>query len=315
MKSFQKIALVFLMVIVLFLSAPLNAFDKTPGELKEFGFAPNIYRNLSDSVVSIITFGSGYGWDIVGHDSRGKSIYDSFEGFFSQQGSGVTIKAPNGGIYILTNWHVVVPHELTISLGPSSSLITPCLKIKYQVIYILQTFTASAPPGVRCELVWSDQETDIAILKPTKNEFLKPIPYEIIEFEMMGGLEKDDAITVVTGYRDPNEKEFPLMNIFPERKWWYEARQGKVLSVEPMPFNQDALPWFSPNDVTTDVKIYPGDSGSPVFIYINGKPYLFGLIKALSYNFDEYEGIKDFRSYFTRITDIVLRYLSTPGLD
>jgi S1-C subfamily serine protease len=286
-------------------------FDKTPGKLDKFGLAPDRYVDLSESVVSVVTRGTGLGRTF--NDDGSKWI--AAQGVFGQQGSGVVVRGADGNLYILTNAHVVTPEAIEIFLSNSTSLITPILKVTHQITVV---GSWNEPFRIECKIVWISQEDDIAILTPLYSQvLLKPIPYDVVSFLDLPGYAVGDAIVVVTGYRDKDpSKEFWPLGIVPEREWYYEARYGKIISCSPKTFKIEALPWFNPGDVTTDIKIYPGDSGSPVFAFVNGKPILIGLMRAYSLDIDEYTyEVRGFYSYFTRINDVVLRYLTTSGLD
>lgn len=296
------------------MALPVLAFDQKPGSFDAFRFAPDKYIDLSDSVVAVTTFGTGLGMlpDVV---VKGKQTYKAYQGFFTQQGSGAVIEAPNGNIYILTVAHVLIPNTLQITTGTYSTVNTFCLKVLTQWVYVGSWTEATR---IKCEIVYISVETDTVILKPMyTNAYLKPIPYNMVGFGMQRYLHEGDSVAVVTGYRDKDpKKEFPLLGEFPAREWYYEARYGKVIAPNPKTFDTKQLPWFNINDITTDVKIYPGDSGSPMFIFIDGKPILVGLARAVSHNYDPFTyECMGYYSYFTYLDEVVLRYLHTKGID
>jgi S1-C subfamily serine protease len=174
-------------------------------------------------------------------------------------------------------------------------------KILSKIITIGQCTSLGSVPA---EVVYVDEERDICILKVAGNwpAFVDPgYKPEWTRGPFGDELYPGMAIGTIVAIRDDSGDKTP----------WFEVRYGTIVSTGvklPGTIGSDALPWFSLNDVTTDLVIYPGDSGSPVFAWIDGQPVVIGVARAAAGYIDPWTGMTYYYSYFTRI-DIVIPFV------
>lgn len=285
--------------LILFLCSVCFSFDKVHGSLDKFGFRDDDKLDLSNSIVFIYVFGVGMG--IIQYDGKILTV----QGYFSQEGSGVVVRSPGGELLILTNYHVINPDSVTIYTNPFTSVVTQNLK----TLGIMITAGSAHSHYIMCKVAWFDALGDIAILKPiAPNIILKPIPYDIAIEGQFSKLEKGDAVSIVTSARRPGASFIPELGMYPERMWYYEIRHGKVINVMPTGLPDRTLLSLRPNHVQTDLVVYPGDSGSPVFVYHDGKPYLYGLVGAFLLREDSTGKLVLAYSFFVRL-NTAIRYL------
>lgn len=311
LKTLLAAALVFL------LSVLALAYDKDPAPFKEFpetlppdyqSYVPeNKYINMETSITKIVVIGTAEGLypDLT---NTKNVVFLRGVGVFEQEGSGFYV----GNGYFVTNAHVVIPSAVTIQISKHGSWIVIPAKILTLQITIGQNTKLGSCPG---ELVWTDYERDLALVKVIGNwPALKAL-----EYTLGWTLSNGDTIypgmavaTIVAIREDPkngNLSKTPFL----------EVRYGTVIdthAVIPGPLGRGhdmevRLPWFSINDVTTTIHIYPGDSGSPIFGFVDGTPVIIGVARAVvNYWIYEFEGDRlvlnsYFSSYFTRIDRII----------
>lgn len=259
-------------VVFLFLVGSSIAFDKTAGKFPEFeGWVKGAESTpvLSDGWVDVTIIGHAEGlyWD---WDAKTSTVFvRRGTGLFAQSGSGFHI----GGGYIITNAHVIKPHRLTIQLTPGvyiNTIIDKVTNIDYMIgSEVLGKNQAS--------LVWINEEQDLALLwvNLKVTPYLKDYGYRTTwTWGEEGSLiQEGDVVATVVKVRDVNGSKL----------WHYEIRYGKVIAPKPVlppDLPSDFLPWFSLYDFTIDIVLYPGDSGSPIFAFDNGKPVIIGLGRA-----------------------------------
>ena len=267
--------IIFLILAIIFCSFSLALpFDKEPSKFPEY-FPPEEiaqgaqYFDLQNTFVNVYCLGTGEGIPI---DDPFKMV----AGSFAQMGSGIYL---NKG-YILTNAHVVRPSIVELQITNFYYNIVRIQKITSQLIIVGgRLFEGNVPSTIE----WIDEEADIAILK-VRGIWLpaKPLKYPIVrtvEYTPWGNynyLQEGDALAMITQARDDESGN---------KLWYFEVREGNVINTHPeLPpspeFEDWFVSWFSPNDVTMSVLLYPGDSGTPVFAFDNGKPVLVGLARA-----------------------------------
>lgn len=281
--NFKKALVAAAMCLMLVLPAiGVWAYDKVPQKFGEFN---QEYTDLSTTHPEILVIGNGIG---IYFDTA-TSKWVTAMGTFGMGGSGTVFKVGNT-YYILTAAHVVNPDTVTIQETTYSSITCKCIKVTDIIIHVGPGIGA-----VSASVHWIDIEHDLAILKlngtwpaafSTRYE-LKPTE------NLYGGdlLQKGDSVAVIVQIRDESGNKTP----------WYEVRYGKVIDIRPVvpEYNEGILPWFNMWDVTTDVKIYPGDSGSAVFAFKNGEPIIIGVARAAY--LDQYG---EYMAYFSR-TDLI----------
>lgn len=238
------------------LVGPALAYDKKVPE-------PNpISIEFADhySYPIVTAMGTAYGLTVT----RSGKYFEYREGWWAQQGSGVVV-APG---YVLTNYHIVNPDVIELAESSIGSRLTDVIArtsrtvtlIDYKDTHILAT------------VLYEDQESDIAVLRFDEKKFwwMKSIAYDVIyqpEFIVTG-----DAVCAVLHQRDENGR----------LAWGLRIRTGTVMLPEPTAQNNRAHAFLSPFDITLNMAIEPGDSGSPLFAFRDGKPYLIGLMRAYS---------------------------------
>ena len=292
-------------VLVVLFSLPVLAYDIQPGNFKEFGGTNGedyysrhrnpTYIDVSTSITQVTCWGTAEGFypDL---DKDGNLVAKRASGIYGQEGSGFYM----GNGYWVTNFHVINPDSVRIQVSRSVTYITSPIKILSRTITIGQN---TGLGSVQAELVWSDQELDLAVLQVVGNwaAFIDP-GYRPGWTRQMGEdmLYPGVSVAVIVAMRNDDG----------DKIWTFEVRYGQIVegrAVLPGELPDDILPWFSLNDVTMTTMIYPGDSGSPVFAFINGKPVIIGVARALASYYDWTEGTIYYYSYFTRI-DFATRF-------
>ena len=276
---------------LVFLISPIVVlpFDAQRGELKEFfQKGPDDYVNLECSVFNITVIGTAEGFVPI-YDSHSNAVYAKRAiGVFGQQGSGMHV----GKGYVVTAAHVVCPKQVKIQVSESLYYIVPATKVMTITIFLGNGSLGNA----LAEVIYVDEEYDLALLKVVGIwPALKDLGYRPgLTWQEGDLIHEGDAVAVIVQKRDDSGEKLG---------WQYEVRYGKVLAPKPIlppGVTPDVLPWFHLMDVTMDTVIYPGDSGSPVFAWVNGQPVLIGIARAAALGQDS-EGNSVIYSYFSRI--------------
>lgn len=300
----KKIISLFVFIAMIFIgSVCAHSFDKEPGSIT-VGEEPEF------SYVKITTIGSAEGLKPVLPCLYGVcEKWKKSEGSFLLRGVGFVIK--NG--YIITAAHVVHPTRIAVNMDKYGRYIDNPIKILHRSIIITKdTEIDQIKYGTYAKIYYLDIAHDIAILKFKPNNIYEPVPYELAEtkFSRRGGwggnyslLRPGDSIAMITRCRD---KSGDLAAEF-------EVRYGKIISegIEGLP--KDKMPAFSMNDFTTDITIYPGDSGSAIFAFLVGEPVIVGVVIAtnnIPSPLGDIPSKEGFRSYATRI-DFVKKILES----
>lgn len=297
-----------IVISVLLLFSGALAFDRSPGNFKEFGqtngedyygrHRPMSYVDVSTSFTKVTILGTAEAY-YPDYDARGNLVARKATGVFGQEGSGWYL----GNGYWVTNYHVITPEQVVIQVSKNITFVTSPIKIVQMTITIGQNTILGSVPAT---IVWSDQEQDLALLKVEGNwPAFKDPGYRMVGTGSYGSdlLYPGMSIATIVAIRqDPDNGDI-------SKTPWFEVRYGHIVDTKPrLPGDlpPELLPWFSLNDVTTDIVIYPGDSGSPVFGFINGIPVYIGAFRAAAGYVDE-QGIVHYYSYFTR-TDFLIRF-------
>ena len=262
----------FILFFILFFTFPVFPFDKEAGKFIEFS-EPDKYVDLSTSIVDVSIVGKATG--IYTEWIKGKAVNKKYIGSFGQSGVGFIL-----GDYIITAYHVVVPTLVSIQIDKSIFLITKIVEIKESTIHIGKYLGEG---GTKATIYHLDQASDLAILKFDKSWIpAKSLPYfstSTIEYDKYyirtDKVEKGDIVaTIVRARTEDGSKD-----------WFYEVRYGKVIANKPIhpTGDPDKLSWFAPTDITLDLTIYPGDSGSPLFAFVNGEPVIIGVVRAIGW--------------------------------
>lgn len=306
-------------VLITIFALPVFAFDTTPAPFKEFPttFPPDYqnyesgyyYVDVSTSVTKLIIIGAAEGLLPKWIDGKVEAV--RAVGVFEQEGSCFYVGSHGNQHLFITNAHVVHPSFVAIQESKNVTYITKPFKILSLQIYIGQNTGLGSVPA---ELIYYDETNDIAIVKVIGNwNALTDLGYRPV-WTLSGGedlLFKGMPIAIMVAIR-----ENPEYGHF-DKTSWFEVRYGTILETKPiLPGASpkiDSLPWFSLNDVTMNIPIYSGDSGSPVFGFINGQPVIIGIARAAAWDCETYydEGTQMwvtpciYYTYFTRIDSIV----------
>lgn len=243
-----------LILAMLLVASPLGAYDRNKPE------APELFHNGIFTYVRIQVIGTAMG--MVYDDGWKKR-----ETVFHQAGSGCVVK--DG--YILTAAHVLIPDKV---MTPSSRYVThqsEPIKVINRMILI---YNFSNTPML-AKIHYINEVLDTAILKYEPIGVLEPLNYDIeyCQNEILKG-------DVVFSYLHKRNKDGSM-------SYELEPRYGFVLSREPTLPDNGSTAWFNPYDITLYMNIQPGDSGSPLFAFRDGKPVLIGIIRAMYDNGDE----------------------------
>lgn len=309
MKCKKLLAMVIGLIILI---SPIAVwpFDRQAGSLRGFEYwasGPDYQEyesqpaiDVSGSFTKCLVIGTAEGF-YADFDKEDNLISRRAVGVYGQEGS--TFYVGNG--YFVTNTHVIEPAMITIEITNTFSVITYPVKIISRVIMVGQgTGLGSAP----AELIYVDEERDIAIIRVIGNwpAFIDPGYRPEFTRDYSGDkLFPGMPVAVIVAVRNAPE----LGDI--DKTPWFEVRYGTIVAgnvVLPEGLPAEILPWFSMNDVTMTTIIYPGDSGSPVFAWIEGKPVIIGVARAAGGVRDFETGELHYFSYFTRI-DIVVPFV------
>jgi len=284
----KKLLAVVIGLIILISPMAVWPFDAQRGELKEFfQKGPDDYVNLETSVFNITVVYSAEGFVPTWDNHSGAYYGKRAVGVGVQQGSGMHV----GKGYIVTAAHVVTPWVVQIQVSESYYYVVPITKV-----LTLNIFLGNGSLGnALAEVIFIDEKHDLALLKVVGTwPALKDLGYRPSQTWIQGDLiHEGDAVCVLVQIRDDQG----------EKTGGYEVRYGKVLAPKPIlppGLEPHVLAWFNTLDVTMDTLIYPGDSGSPVFAWINGQPVLIGIARAAAWSYDA-EGNEIIYSYFSRI--------------
>jgi hypothetical protein len=283
-----------IITVFLFLVGSSIAYDKAPGQFKEFS-NPDIAALLEQSIVPIIVTGSAIG-TVPTFTSGTHNIEWKFtEGTFAQAGTGYVI-----GNYIITAAHVVVPEHMMIQTGDHSFWGTWVVQVKSIRITIGRLFEG----GVTASIFYINQGDDLAILKfdvpwlvaqPLGYKLANSWGYEQIspdKTSKVSYLNTGDAVAVIVKKRLPDGSQ----------DWIYEVRYGKVITNYPScPIIEGFITGISDNDFVMDIPVLPGDSGAPVFAFKDGVPIVVGIVRGFVTN-----STNEFVSYATKV-DFVKR--------
>jgi len=217
------------------------------------------------SYVRIKTYGTALGiyWDNRSWEWKIR------QGTFKQVGSGFVVK--NG--YILTAAHVVIPKMAKVVGGKYQTDQRTLFKVLKQIILV---YGFSSTPFV-ATIHHINHELDTAILRcDDGKDILQPLPYPIeYAYDVMFDANKintDDVVCTVVHNRD--EEGGLSMNVHLE--------YGYVIKPEPTGESNSDIAWLNPLDITLGLKVIPGDSGSPLFAFNQGKPVIIGIVRAAS---------------------------------
>lgn len=267
----RKLIILLISATVLFSTAAL-AFDDKPSKID----ISDMYSTCSYVVVN--TYGTAIGVAKAVNMKLDMPTISTIKRKtnFLLRGVGFVIKEG----YIITAAHVVHPATVR-TIGDHSSITTetPIKVLSKHISISPEPDLERMFPGIPVELYHLDITRDIAILKYDKDAYdlLKPIPFKMVYTKGMEAGIKYDALTtgmaVATVVRERDEDE----------KWEYslEVRNAKLIS--------NKLPRVAlhhvmlPTDFLVDILVYHGDSGSPVFAFICGKPVIIGVIRASNF--------------------------------
>lgn len=246
-------------IVFVFIAGFGNAYDQVKPE--DTVIATDF--NSTFSYVKVVSYGlaTGLAW----FSEKGR--YQLKQGHFWQEGSGVIVAAG----YVLTAAHVIKPNIIRVAESSCATRITDVISVDYRVVNILDYKNAHIPATI----FYENEHTDLAVLKYNfrKNRWLRPIPYPL-EFKGVSptfeALKTGDVVCAVVHERDSDGEIDGDVKL----SW------GTVLHPGPHGPSDIFVAWLSPWDITLDVIIQGGDSGSPLFAFRDGKPILIGIMRA-----------------------------------
>ena len=191
--------------------------------------------------------------------------WNTKETLFEQIGSGFVVKEG----FVITVAHVIVPDNVSTIIDRYGVHNTEPLRVLNTLILI---YHFSDNPII-AKLHYINRELDIAILKYEPSGILEPTPYgmEYCGYE----LKANDVVFSFLHKRDENDEILEDV----------ELVYGKVLSPRPTTSTMGSeLAWFNLYDMTLDMKVRGGDSGSPLFAFRDGVPVFIGIIRAMRHD-------------------------------
>lgn len=258
------------------------AFDKQMGKLDfpESGYS----EAIAQAHVSISVQGTGYGLVPVWNEKDERIEYEWGLGTFESGGSGFVTR----GNYVVTAAHVVLPKRVLLQTGTSVYYNVLLRSVATKEISVANWGTQGPP----LEVIYIDEEMDVALLKfkhpriPFKEspieiaQTFSVLPVGFFGTMFIDRIEPGDAICTIVHKRNEETAEL---------EWTYEIRTGKVRAPNPMTGEgqQQYLPFLCMNDFTMDLEILPGDSGSPIIAFAEGKPIIIGIARARILRGDE----------------------------
>ena len=274
----MKMKLLLCVLIVVFMY-PVNSssFDKEENYIPGlFGYSENTWKSI---IVELYTSGiaSGYAPD------KNSSAFVLRDGEFAMTASGIVMQGLSKKNYIIT-----VSHSFT----PTHIRVDDC----YTEVRKIQSRTIRVSGADEANILWKEEKIDLALLTTfDRNEFLKPSPFNATYTCVSGNedytLKPGDAVASIVGSRNKDGKRVSGL----------EIKRGKIISVEDLLKNNIVTEFFSELDVVTNIDVWPGDSGSPVFAFRKGVPFLVGIMRAVIRKRD-----KELQaSYFVRIDPLI----------
>lgn len=274
------------MAVVLSLSVIGLSFDIERPDMKDY----EREFKQSNTFVLVDALGTAYGW--VPRSSTGN--YYLKKAFWEQTGSG-TVIAPG---YVLTAAHVIYPHVITLSQAPWVSYMTDTFRLINRTVMI--TGTNSVP--TIATVIYEDLNADLALLhyEHKDNPWFVPVPCGFEDSNNPDEVMKQgDVLFAVTHTRSEDECNHGDMEHTLRWDW------GTVVDPGPdAPYNA-SIAWLSPLDITMDMRIINGDSGSALFAFKGGKPVLIGVVRATFW-----DGIT-YYSYAAGLDYNILKFLIT----
>ena len=250
-----------MLLLVFFLTGKCYSYDKDKSKLS-FDIGNTAYYTY----VTVRTLGIATAMypDI----SCSPPVWRAKKAFFQLDGSGSVIAKD----YVLTAAHVVKPQKVQVQDTGVSCFRTRPFNIVSRMILIFDY--RDEPTLAKIKMI--DTNRDIAILHCQPNNFLIPFTSSIYPYKSI--LESGDIVAIPVHVRDENGEMTEEITV----------RWGTIISSRPVTEDNDFLPWFSLWDFTLDVPVLGGDSGSPVFAFYEGEPFLIGVARAGSIDLATY---------------------------
>jgi hypothetical protein len=228
-------------------------------DLSEVDEISTLFADINARYVRVRVIGTAVGYAYNANHTK----YIQKEGVFTQQGSG-TVIAPGS---ILTCAHVVVPQGIEIAEGHSSTRVGRVIKVTSTIV-LLYDYKDTPVIGT---IGYVDVASDLAIVhyNHKENSWFNPI-----EIPMEFGVEdlyENTLVCAVLHKRDA----------FGSMESDVHIRYGKIKYAYPYAPNPRIVAWLNPLDITMDLFVEGGDSGSALYAFRNGKPVLIGVVRAM----------------------------------
>jgi hypothetical protein len=244
-------------VLFLMISISSFAFDSEVDHAKFESLFPT--HKTCSTFVQIKTYGTAEGM-YQNYELPG-SPWMKAEGTYELKGSG-TVVAPG---FIYTAEHVVNPSSVSITTSPYSTWITQPTKITSRLISIEGCVGSTIVGWVYQE----DEESDVALVRYVPRGILEPLQVEPMMWRDL--VFEDNVVAAVLHERYDDGS----MSSRTEIKWG--TVRSKIVDV----MDETVAPWFSLHDITVNLPIQGGDSGSLLFVFQLGKPYYVGILRAI----------------------------------
>lgn len=263
----KKVMISVVALSMLSVGTPALAYDKAKfdesGNLITDAYNIPVPEDIDDSYVLVKTRGVAEGeYERLTPDFERTGEMIKTDGVFVIQGAGTVIKPG----YVITAAHVVVPSEVWVGVGQER--VVPLQNIKIYMRFVMLLDKRDDPVAVG----WVhavDLEHDIAIVRyvPTPDSPLKPIPFE---WGTKADTERGDAIAFIQHLRVPIEGcDQPLVLDISGGE--FVEQDGYIATVIGYDvWKKDSFGAYLPG--------IPGDSGSLVYAFKDGKPIVVGVL-------------------------------------
>jgi hypothetical protein len=270
------------------------AFDAEPGN-------PIELKDPQLTYICITTTGEaeGYYFD----NDKDKTVKK--RGGFRLRGSGVVL--PRG--YILTAAHVTEPVQVTLKKNDWHQHVAKATRCISKQIWITTgpSMDDDFEEPIPAKIVYIDVNSDVAILSyDHKNyDYLIPCPYKVewtLEYSYYGPINRiniSNPVAVVAYKRGDDDNRLPRE---------FGIRNGRIIDNEVISRFPDVKASIPGDAYTIEMEIHWGDSGLPLFAWIDKKPVIIGVIHSI-------EATPMFGQYFDGAwafvakTDIVYSFL------
>ncbi len=149
--------------------------------------------------------------------------------------------------YVITSAHILDSERLNSTSEEPTFLEERKIRIKNQADFF-----------VKAKVHFVDQKKDIAVLTYQNQKYFKKM------IHLIGNPQEIELGDVVCAVFHSRDKDWMLTKVF--------LKTGKIKKLQP----------YKNLNLRLELEASPGDSGSPVFAFKNGKPVLIGIMQGIS---------------------------------